>query len=97
MRRRLLVGCAALLLSMLALGSTSASACDDDCGCGYGYGYGYSGYYVRPAYSYYYAPRVYLPNPGYSYYTYYSPYYGRQWGYAPRAHYVGRHTGRRHW
>jgi len=87
MRKYLVFPCSALVLAVLALGSTPASAC----GGYYGYGYGGCGcgytYYARPAYAYYYA------RPAYAYYR---PYY-RDWGYAPRAYYGWRGVGGRRW
>jgi hypothetical protein len=79
MRKRLVLGCSALLLSIFALGSTPASACGGYYGYGYGCGcpgYGYAAYYVPPAYAYY-AP----------------PIYRARWSYAPRAYYGWRAAG----
>jgi hypothetical protein len=95
MRKRLMLGASALLLAVIALGSTPASACGSY-GYGYGYGcgcpgYGYA-YYARPAYAYYYAAPVYYARPAYAYY---SPHYSRGWAYGPRAYYGWR--GGRRW
>jgi hypothetical protein len=92
---RFLFACSALLVALMGFGSSPASACD---GYHYGYGCGCPGYgyaYYRPTYAYYYAAPAYYARPAYSYYA--PRYYGRGWGYGPRAYWGHRHVGWRRW